>query len=311
MPKRKTADKEFQDLINVDLQALKENIQDFFPDFHDPRIQPRCLYPAWYLILLILSGYLSNCNTIADISYFIEARGKWLNSSLGLGFELPSYDTIWWFLVRVKPQMFKDLMSKWLVSLPADLKDQLLVVDGKRLRGVSNNEHISHLVELFAAHSMLVIRQERVPDKSCERKALPQLLTGLDVRGAIISFDAHFTYREELQYVLSQGADYLVGIKGNQGNLEDEVSNFFNQAHAIDYKSEEFKCHTTLDKDHGRIETRHVCVTCDLDWLPQKEEWGLQSLIEMRSERVIGEKIEHGVRYYGSSRRADPQMQAQ
>lgn len=302
MPKRKTVDKEYQELTNVDLSALKESVQNFFPDFPDPRIQSKCLYPAWYLILVILCGYLSNCNTVTDIAYFIEARGPWLNSSLGLNFKIPSYDTIWWFLVRVKPQGLKDLISQWLISLPSDLKDQLLIVDGKRLKGVSNNEHIFHIVELFAAESRLVIKQERVPDKSCERKALPELLKNIDVRGAIISFDAHFTYKEELKYVREQGADYLVGIKGNQGNLEAEVMNFFNQAHAINYQSEEFKCYSTLDKEHGRIESRHFCVSQDLDWLPQKEEWGLQSLIEVRSERVLADKVENSVRYYGSSR---------
>lgn len=308
MPKRKTVDKEYQDLINVNLQAVKENVQNFLSNFPDPRIQSRCLYPSWYLILIILCGYLSNCNTVADIAYFIEARGPWLNSSLGLSFDIPSYDTIWWFLARIKPEGLKNLMSQWLTSLPSDLKDQLLVVDGKRLRGVSNNEYVSHLVELFAAHSRMVIKQERVADKSCERKALPQLLKGIDVRGAIISFDAHFTYNEELQYVLNEGADYLVGIKGNQGNLEAEVHNFFNQGRAINYESEEFKCYSTLDKGHGRIESRHICVVEDLDWLPQKEKWGLKSLIEVHSERVLGEKIENSLRYYGCSRCASPQQ---
>jgi predicted transposase YbfD/YdcC len=306
MPKRKTVDKEYKDLINVDLQSLKENIQNFIPNFPDPRMQQRCLYPAWYLILIILCAYLSSCNTIADIAYFAEARGPWFNATLGLNFGIPSYDTIWWFLARIKPQALKDLMSQWLVSLPPDLKDQLLIVDGKRLRGVSDNEHISHLVELFAAESKLVIRQEKVPDKSCERKALPELLKGIDICGAIVSFDAHFNYTEELKYVLDKGADYLVGIKGNQGNLEAEVSNFFNQAHAIQYQSEEFKCHSTLDKEHGRIESRHFCISQDLDWLPQKQEWGLQSLIEVRSERVVGDKVENSVRYYGSSRLGTP-----
>jgi predicted transposase YbfD/YdcC len=308
MPKRKTVDKEYQELINVDLQAIKENIQGFFSNFPDPRIQSKCLYPSWYLILIVLCGYLSNCNTISDIAHFAEFRGAWLNSSFGLNFNAPSYDTIWWFLARVKPDGFKNLISQWIAYLPSGLKDQLLVIDGKRLRGVSDNEHITHLVELFAAESRIVIRQERVPDKSCERKALPQLLKGIDVRGAIISFDAHFTYVEELQHVLNVGADYLVGIKGNQGNLEAEINNFFNQAHAIHYQSEELKCHSTLEKGHGRIESRHICVTKDLDWLPQKEKWGLKSLIEVRSERVIGKKVENSIRYYGCSRCSTPQQ---
>jgi hypothetical protein len=37
MPKRKTIDKEYQDLVNVDLHALKENAQNFLSNFPDPR----------------------------------------------------------------------------------------------------------------------------------------------------------------------------------------------------------------------------------------------------------------------------------
>jgi len=99
------------------------------------------------------------------------------------------------------------------------------------------------------------------------------------------------------------GADYLVGIKGNQGNLEAELKNYFDQAYAIQYESKEFKCYTTVEKGHGRIETRHVCVSQDLEWLPQAEEWGLKSLIEVRSERISNDKKEEGIRYYGSSRK--------
>lgn len=307
MPKRKTADKEYQDLTQeIDLKALQENVRNFFENFQDPRRSP--FYPAWYLILVMLSGYLSGCNTIADLAHFAELRGQWLNNLLGLKFDRISYDTIWWFLVRVKPAAFQDLITQWLSALPSNLKDQVLAVDGKRLRGISDNEHITHLVNLFAVASRIIIAQVRVPDKECERKALPQLLESVDVTGAIITMDAHYTYKPDLQIVIDNGADFIVGIKGNQGNLEAEISNYFTQAHDINFSSEEFKCHTTMEKDHGRIETRHICVSHDLDWLPQKDEWNLKALIEIRSERVIGDKIQNGILYYGSSREGTPEQ---
>lgn len=305
MPKRKTIDKEYRDLTqDIDVQALQENIRTFFSDFQDPRRSPT--YPAWYLILVMLSGYLSGCNTIADLAHFAELRGLWLNTLLGLQFDRLSYDTIWWFLARVKPAAFNDLLSQWLSALPSDLKDQVLAVDGKRLRGVSDNENLTHLVNLFAVDSRITIGQVRVPDKECERKALPELLKSVDVTGAIITMDAHYTYKPELQNVKKSGADFIVGIKGNQGNLEAEISNYFNQAHDINFDSEEFKCSTTVEKDHGRIETRHICVSHDLDWLPQNEEWNFKSIIEIRSERVVGDKIQNGILYYGSSRIGTP-----
>jgi hypothetical protein len=93
--------------------------------------------------------------------------------------------------------------------------------------------------------------------------------------------------------------------------LEAEVSNYFTQAQAIEYDDDSFQCHTTIDKGHGRIETRHICVSQDLEWLEQKEGWKLKSLIEIRSERIIDNRVEKGVLYYGSSREATPQQFAQ
>jgi len=50
------------------------------------------------------------------------------------------------------------------------------IIDGKHLRGVSDNEHISHIVKLFASERCIVIAQKKVPEKRDERQALPQLL---------------------------------------------------------------------------------------------------------------------------------------
>jgi predicted transposase YbfD/YdcC len=142
-----------------------------------------------------------------------------------------------------------------------------------------------------------------VPDKASERQALPALLDSVDVKGAIVTMDALYAHIDDVEEIVQREADYIVGIKGNQGMLEAEVSNFFEQAHAIDYEDVAVTRATTVEKGHGRIEERTVCVTNDLEWLPQRESWHLQSLIEVRSQRIIADKVEQSIRYYGSSRR--------
>ena len=307
MPKRKTSDKQFADLSKaIDLENFKRSVQSNFEDFPDPRLTNRCIYPAWYLFLVILSGYLAGCNTIADIAHFAEIRAHWFADLIDRKVPAPSYDTIWWFLARVEPYAFKELICRWLSKLPKDLRDQLLVIDGKRLRGVSDNEHISHIVELFAAEEHLIIAQERVPDKAGETQALPALLNAIDVKGAIVSMDALYAHISDVEQVLKRGADYIVGIKGNQSSLEAELHNFFEQAKMVKYEEiEGITLDETHEKGHGRIERRWICVINELGWLPQREEWHLESLIEVRSERIIGDKIENAIRYYGSSRKAD------
>lgn len=305
MPKRKTADKDYQDITkDIDVVALQENIRAFFSLFPDPRDNSKVVYPAWYIILVILCGYLSGCNTTSDIAHFAELKNQWLNSLLGSSFRAISYDTLWWFFVRVKPEAFKAMMIDWLKALPSEMKDQLLAIDGKRLRGVSDKEHISHIVELFAVESRLVITQEKVPDKKCERTALSSLLESVDVTGAIISMDAHYLYKEELQLITKAGADFLVGIKGNQGNLDSEIYSYFSQAQACNYEDEEFQCYQTIEKEHGRIETRHICISHNVEWLPDHEEWGFKTLIKVTSRREIRGEIQEGTLYYGLSRKA-------
>jgi len=310
MPKRKTSDKNFIELQKeIDSKKFLENVKSNFKDFPDPRIGSRCDYPMWYLFLIILSGYLAGCDTVSDIAHFAELRGNWFAGLTGLKLSIPSYDTIWWFFVRVKPKVFKELIGRWLQGLPQDLKDQLLAIDGKRLRGVSDNEHISHIVEMFAIEGRLVIAQEKVPDKAGEAQALPALLDAVDVSGAIISMDALYANIADTREVISRGADYIVGIKGNQPNLEAEVQNFFEQAKEVNYEGVEgISLVETYDKGHGRSERRSVCVVTELDWLPQRDTWHLQSLIEVRSERITGDKVETAIRYYGSSRKAEAKM---
>lgn len=307
MPKRKVSDKRFAEIQeDIDLEKFRESVKSNFSDFPDPRNVNRCIYPMWYLFAVVLSGYLAGCDTIADIAHFAEIRAKWFADLLGKNTAVPSYDTIWWFFVRVNPKVFKELIKRWLQGLPQDLRDQLLVIDGKRLRGVSDSEHLTHIVELFAAESRLTIAQEKVPEKAGEAQALPILLDTIDVRGAIVSMDALYAHVNDVNEVLSRGADYIIGIKGNQSNLEAELHNFFEQAKDVNYEGVEGITQVEIhEKDHGRIESRWIAVVNELDWLPQKDEWHLQSLIEIRSERMVGEKLEQATRYYGSSKRAD------
>lgn len=307
MPKRKTTGKNFVDLQQeIDLNIFIQNIKSNFKDFPDPRIKSRCAYPMWYLFLVILSGYLSGCNTVSDIAHFAEIRSSWFTALIGEKFSAPSYDTLWWFFVRVNPKIFKDLIGRWLQNLPKDLKDQLLAIDGKRLRGVSDKEHISHIVELFAIESRLVIAQEKVPDKLGEAKALPALLDSIDITEAVISVDALYANIHDTRLILNKESDFIVGIKGNQPNLEAELHNFFEQAKAVNYEGVDgITLFETDEKGHGRIERRSICVVNELDWLPQKDEWQLKALIEIRSERIIGDKIGLETRYYASSRKAD------
>jgi len=88
--------------------------------------------------------------------------------------------------------------------------------------------------------------------------AIP-LLNGIDLHEKTITADALLTQRKFASWLVEQkNAHYHFTVKGNQKQLLDDISFHFNNI------SQE-ACHTTVNGGHGRIETRKIWVTTDLN----------------------------------------------
>ena len=92
-------------------------------------------------------------------------------------------------------------------------------------------------------------------------------------------------------------------LKGNQGTLRDDVELFFTAQKESPFKDVAVSRHQTLDKDHGRIETRAVTALDQIDWLKKRHDWaGLKSIVMVESVReFVGGRTERETRYYISS----------
>ena len=165
MPSPKVVNKEFLELSKaIDVKQFADSVRGSLHDFLDYRKNEKIFYPAWYIILGALCGYLSGCDTIQDIATFMKLRNSWFAELLNTPVKAPSYNVIWTFFVCTKPDEFKKILKRWFSLLPQELRDQLLVLDGKRIRGASTGTHLTHVVELFASESQITLYQERVPD---------------------------------------------------------------------------------------------------------------------------------------------------
>lgn len=309
MSRRKTIDSSILEVYKqFDAQVFANTIMGEFADFPDPRCNhKRIIYPVWYICLVVLCGLFSGCNTIEEIAEYSLLQQAWFDRLLGKSYPSPSYNTLWWFLVRTRPEALKHYFKKWFIKLPNQLQDQLLALDGKRLKSATFLGNITHIVELFTAEDRLVLAIEKVPDKTVEKSCLSDIFKQVDVSGAIISGDAHFTVTTSAENIVDNKADYLLAVKGNQPKLYDELQNFFSQAHEAKWDGIEHSFARIVEKDHGRIETREVRVVHEIDWLPQRKKWKkLTSLIEVRCTRecLKDKKVESSTRYYISSRKA-------
>ena len=123
------------------------------------------------------------------------------------------------------------------------------------------------------------------------------MLELLELRGAVVTIDAMGTQRP----IAAQEADYVLGLKGNQGTLHEEVALLFDEQHD-GFAGHTVSEHRSCQKDHGRLETKRVVATEQIAWLQDNHDWpGLRSIAKVESLREL---IVEGQRGKSKRRRA-------
>ena len=145
---------------------------------------------------------------------------------------------------------------------------------------------------------------QRVDEKSNEITAIPELLELLDVEGTIITIDAMGTQTEIVAQIIREGGDYILALKGNQGNLHKGVKTFFEQAMANDWSGIDYSYSETTEAGHHRIEHRQVWVVpiSQVPNLPNQKNWkGLATIVMVRRRRILWNTETDRVCYYITS----------
>jgi predicted transposase YbfD/YdcC len=136
--------------------------------------------------------------------------------------------------------------------------------------------------------------------------AIPKLLALLDLHGATVTIDAMGCQKAIAQQIIEGGGDYVLAVKENQPSLHRTIQVELDDMIRNAFAGVRHDHQQTVEGDHGRIETRDVWTTDQLDWLKLVEDWpGLRSIIAVESKReVIGGSTSVERRYYITSRAA-------
>ncbi|KAF3361882.1 H repeat-associated protein YdcC, partial [Chlamydiales bacterium STE3] len=276
----------------------------YFSNIPDPRKECNLTYKLEHIFFIILSAMLAGANSINQISVFGKVKAQWIKNLIAID-SIPSYGIFWWILVRIKPEFLRQLLGTWLETLPEGLKDQVLAIDGKCLRGTQNSATLNsplHLVSLFAVERGIILAQQPVKDKSNEITAIPKILEQIDIQGAVITTDAMGCQTDIAKRICDRGADYVLALKGNAGHIYDEIVLYFKEAEEAGHKYLEHTFSFEKDFDHGRIVSRMVRCVQDVEWLPQFDRWEkLKGIIEVISKREERGKNSMERRYYITS----------
>ncbi len=287
---------------------MKTSISDFFSEIKDPRTGNRKIYPLEEVLLVALCSIISGGEGFEDMVEFSENKLDFLGQFYPFKEGVPSYHTFRRVFMMLDPEPFKACFVEWVKSLQ-ERKCKNIAIDGKLARRTaSKNQPALYLVNAWASDQGLVLAQQRVEDKSNEIKAIPKLLEILDVKDCVVSIDAMGCQKSIAQQIIDKEGDYVFGLKGNHKTLSKEVKEVFEgkrQARFVETKQTQFR---SLDKDHGRIETRQYrAISVENVPINIKEWAGIKSIVEVTSTREIGEKKSLETRYYISSLEADAQ----
>lgn len=287
---------------NSDVEQLKASFLEFFAALPDPRLNRKKRHQLIDIFVVTLCAVLTGAGEWTEIEQFGKVKLDWLRQFVQLENGIPSHDTFGRVFSLIDPEAFGQCFLNWVKEICRDNK--LVAIDGKTVRhsyDKKDGKAAIHMVSAWAAENRLVLGQLNTAEKSNEITAIPELLKLLDINGCIVTIDAMGCQKKIARDITGQGGDYILGLKGNQEKLAQEVEHFFACAERDEFAYLRHDYCKSVEKEHGRIETRE-CWVVDEDSFEVNGDWGgLKSVGMVKSERLIGEKVERETRYYISS----------
>jgi predicted transposase YbfD/YdcC len=253
---------------------LKELFTSHFDKLTDPRINRSKRHELLDMLILAVCATLGGANGWADIARFSKAKLSFFRQFLELPNGVPSHDTFGRVFARLDPAGLLACIQGWLAAFRAAVDRELVAIDGKTLRGsfdAAGGQQPLHLVSAWASQARLVLGQVAVHEKSNEITAIPALLELLDLKGCIVTIDAMGCQKDIAAAIRAQEADYVLAVKDNQPTLHQLVQETFGAE--VDGDTPTARHYKTVERNHGRNETREYVVTAAPARLLEWDEW--------------------------------------
>ena len=260
-----------------DLDALYTCLQTI-PDHRDRR---GIRYSLASLLMIGVLAKLAGQDSSRGMAHWAKLRTHELSQLFHLKREcMPHYST--WSRVLgqgVDPSEVEQIVGQFFAqaSRPGEpTRGSLqIAMDGKTLRGtipLGETEGV-HLLAIYLPQQGVVLAQMNVEHKGKEITFAPNLLSQIDLRGAVVSGDAMFDRRSLSAKIVQAHGDYLWTVKENEKGFYQDIDVLFQphrQRAGTSAPPMDFRHSSTLEKGHGRLDKRSITVSSLLadysDW---------------------------------------------
>jgi len=228
-------------------------------------------YSLALILTLIILAKLAGETTLQGIADWVRYRGSWLQAVLpGTRKSFPCVATYSNVLRSLYPEQMSKILMDLLTRVRAEKRMQgeqaHVVLDGKTLRGTQGHlpadQNKMHHVNLYEAKTGVILQEHMVAEKEGELTQVHAFLTPLLLSGRILTADALYTHANVCQEVIASRGDYVLFVKGNQPTLQEDLHYFFEEPplDCLDWRTA-----TTVEKGHGRLTTRFIQASTELN----------------------------------------------
>lgn len=281
----------------------------------DRRMPKKTLHRLDEMVFVAICAVISGAEGWSDIVDFAHTKLDWLKQFVRLDHGIPVDDTFARVLSVLSPKALTECLLTWTQGLAEQHPGEIIAIDGKTARRSHDRKRRHnplHLVRAWATTQGMALGMVKTEVKSNEITAIPELLSLLELKGALVTLDAMGCQTAIAEQIVRQGGDYLLAVKDNQPTLHDALRDFFQTARAHQFAGIAHSFAEDVDTGHGRIETRRCWASECLQTLDQPGRWfGLKSLVLIERERIVGNRVSVEQAYYISSRPAQAERLAQ
>lgn len=245
-------------------------LTEAFGGLDDPRTGPAQRHDLTEMILMALCAVLCGADSWVDCAEWAEDNEAWLKRYLVLEHGTPSHDTFGRVFRLLDDKVFEACFRAWIGDLIGVVAG-VVAIDGKTACGSRDGHNTAlHTISAYTTASGLCLAQEHTHGKGNEIPATKALLDTLALKGCIVTIDAIGCQTAIAQKILERGGDYLLAVKDNQETLASALREFFADGESAGFGTLPVDRYQTVEKDHGRIETRRALWISDLSWLDKK-----------------------------------------
>lgn len=280
----------------------------------DPRRDHKKEHSLDCIIYISVAAILAGAESWYEVEEFGLLRESFFASRIKDFRGVPSHDTFNRVFQLLDPVHLERCFRVWIREICGKYSG-VVAIDGKEVCGSRHKNpdgSISklHMVSAWAVANGITLGQEKVSDKSNEIKAIPALIEALDLKDCILTIDAMGCQKEIVRAIIKKEADYVICLKGNQGNFHSTIQRWFDDFDHKHVPSTRYDTYTKEESGHGRIERRKCTVYSNGVLEDIFKGWcGLKSVARVcsyRKETASGKESED-VRYFITSLGLDAQ----